>query len=69
MNRDIMRRPPRPKNASILTNRLLGRVGFSASMIVVGVLFIFARELGDGGNAQRDQTMVRSALQRAKTNR
>lgn len=53
-----MKRPPRPKNAPILSQRLLGRVGFSATMIVVGVLFIFARELSDGGLGQRDQTMT-----------
>lgn len=62
VNRDIMSRPPRPKNAPILSHRLLARVGFSAAMIICGVLFIFARELGDGSAAQRDQTMVNPLL-------
>lgn len=59
VNHDMMRRPPRPKNAPILSQRLLARVGFSASIIIVGVLFVLAAELGDGSMAQRDQTMVR----------
>lgn len=58
MNRDVMRRPPRSKSAPILTRRLLARVGFSASLIIIGVLFILARELSDGRTTARDQTMV-----------
>lgn len=58
MDRDIMRRPPRPRNEPILSRPLLLRVGFSASLVILGVLFIFARELGDGSMAPRDQTMV-----------
>lgn len=56
-----MRRPPRPKNEPILSRRLLARVGFSASIIILGVLFVLARELSDGSASQRDQTMVRLA--------
>ncbi|KAK4704970.1 hypothetical protein P7C70_g1229, partial [Phenoliferia sp. Uapishka_3] len=58
VNRDIMRRPPRPKNTPILSKRLLQRVAFSAIIIVCGVLFVLARELGDGSMASRDQTMT-----------
>ncbi|KAI5477200.1 calcium-transporting ATPase [Pseudohyphozyma bogoriensis] len=58
VNRDIMRRPPRPKNAPILSQRLLARVGFSAAIIICGVLFVLGRELSDGTMAQRDQTMT-----------
>ncbi|KAL8293642.1 hypothetical protein RQP46_000343 [Phenoliferia psychrophenolica] len=58
VNRDIMRRPPRPKNTPILSRRLLQRVAFSAIVIVSGVLFVLARELGDGSMASRDQTMT-----------
>lgn len=53
-----MRRPPRSKTAPILSRRLLARVGFSASLIILGVLFILARELSDGSTSERDQTMV-----------
>ncbi|GAA6013353.1 hypothetical protein JCM11491_006364 [Sporobolomyces phaffii] len=58
VDRDAMKRPPRPKNAPIITRRLLFRVIFSASMIILGVLFVLARELGDGSDLARDQTMT-----------
>ena len=58
-DREAMKRPPRPKTAPILTERLLYRVAFSASVIICGVLFILARDQGDGSDLARDQTMVR----------
>ncbi|ORY80287.1 hypothetical protein BCR35DRAFT_304486 [Leucosporidium creatinivorum] len=58
VHRDIMRRPPRSKSAPILSQRLLARVGFSATLIILGVLFILARELSDGSTSERDQTMT-----------
>ena len=58
VNKEVMRRPPRAKNAPVLTTRLLYRILFSASMIVLGTLFIYGEELSDGETAQRDQTMV-----------
>ncbi|GAA5858612.1 hypothetical protein JCM5353_004517, partial [Sporobolomyces roseus] len=58
VDRDAMKRPPRPKNAPIITQRLMFRVIFSASMIILGVLFVLARELGDGSDLARDQTMT-----------
>lgn len=57
-----MKRPPRKKDAPIINQRLIGRVLFSASMIVCGVLFIYGYELSDGSMSRRDQTMV-STLQ------
>jgi len=62
VDRDAMKRPPRPKNAPIITQRLMFRVIFSASMIILGVLFVLARELGDGSDLARDQTMVRAVF-------
>ena len=54
-----MRKPPRPKNAPILTARLFARVIFSASIIVVGTLFMYLQQtIDDGGLSRRDQTMV-----------
>ncbi|GAA5870406.1 hypothetical protein JCM16303_001993 [Sporobolomyces ruberrimus] len=58
VDRDAMKRPPRPKNAPIITRRLMYRVSFSATMIILGVLFVLARELGDGSDLARDQTMT-----------
>jgi Ca2+-transporting ATPase len=60
VNRDVMQRPPRDKSAPVLTNALLLRILFSASMVVLGTLFIYAYELSDGSMTGRDQTMVRS---------
>ncbi|TIB03125.1 hypothetical protein E3P96_01968 [Wallemia ichthyophaga] len=61
VNKTVMKRPPRPKNASVITNRLLTRVLFSASIIITGVLFIYAYEIGDGFST-RDQTMTFTAF-------
>lgn len=36
----------------------MGRVAFSASMIVLGTLFVYIYELSDGSMLGRDQTMV-----------
>jgi len=56
----IMKKPPRKKNASIITQRLLYRVLFSASIIVIGTLFVYIYAL-DEDLSKREQTMV-SAL-------
>ncbi|KAG8856161.1 High affinity Ca2+/Mn2+ P-type ATPase-like protein [Serendipita sp. 405] len=54
----VMRKPPRTKDASILNPRIYGRVLFSASMIILGTLFVYAYELSDGSMSGRDQTMT-----------
>lgn len=54
----VMRRPPRKKNAPIITKRLLCRVLFSASIIVIGTLFIYVFALKDKDMSRREQTMV-----------
>jgi Ca2+-transporting ATPase len=59
VDKEIMRRPPRKKGDSVLSRRLFIRVGFSASCIVLGTLFIFGYESSDGSMSRRDQTMVR----------
>ena len=43
----IMTRPPRAKNARVLTPALIRRVVTSASLIMVGTLIIYLREMGD----------------------
>jgi Ca2+-transporting ATPase len=40
----------------------MGRVAFSASMIVLGTLFVYIYELRDGSMLGRDQTMVSHSL-------
>lgn len=59
-DRSVMKRPPRKKDAPIINKRLIARVLFSASMIIVGVLFIYLYELSDGSMSRRDQTMASS---------
>ena len=54
----VMRRPPRKKDAPIITRRLLYRVLFSASMIVIGTLFVYVFALEDDNMSRREQTMV-----------
>jgi Ca2+-transporting ATPase len=61
VDREIMKRPPRKKNEQILSSRLMMRIGFSAAMIVLGTLFVYVYEMGDG-ITRRDQTMVRIQL-------
>jgi Ca2+-transporting ATPase len=56
-----MRRPPRRKNEPILTQALLSRVAFSATIVALGTLFIYGYALGDAHMSRREQTMVRSA--------
>ena len=58
VDKEIMRRPPRRKGLSIISRRLLMRVGFSATMIVLGTLYVFVHEISDGSMSRRDQTMV-----------
>ncbi|PPQ86469.1 hypothetical protein CVT26_011817 [Gymnopilus dilepis] len=53
-----MRRPPRKKNAPIITRRLLARVLFSASIIVLGTLFVYMTGIRDDAMSRREQTMT-----------
>ena len=58
-----MRKPPRKKDEPIINRRILMRVIFSATIIVVGTLFIYYFALSDDHNmSRRDQTMVRISL-------
>ncbi|KAF8911582.1 Ca-transporting ATPase [Gymnopilus junonius] len=54
----VMRRPPRKKNAPIITKRLLTRVLFSASIIVLGTLFVYVTGIRDEDMSRREQTMT-----------
>ncbi|KAF8663645.1 hypothetical protein AX16_000887 [Volvariella volvacea WC 439] len=58
----VMRRPPRKKDAPIITLRLLYRVLFSASMIVCGTLFVYMFALSDEDMSRREQTMTFTAF-------
>ena len=55
----IMSRPPRPRNARVLTRALIQRVLTSASIIMIGTLIIYAREMSiDNVVTARDTTMT-----------
>ncbi|KAL5504481.1 PMR1 [Sanghuangporus vaninii] len=54
----VMRKPPRKKDEEIINRRVVGRVVFSASVIVFGTLFIYATALSDSRISARDQTMT-----------
>lgn len=54
----IMRKPPRKKEEPIITQRLLQRVLFSATIIVAGTLFIYQFALSDDHMSRREQTMA-----------
>lgn len=43
----VMHQPPRPRNANVLTRRLLRRVITSAMIIMIGTLTIYLREMVD----------------------
>jgi magnesium-transporting ATPase (P-type) len=57
---DVMRRPPRKSDEPIITAALLRRVFTAATVIVLGTLFVFVSEAGDGGasSVRRDTTMT-----------
>jgi Ca2+-transporting ATPase len=55
-----MRKPPRKKDEPIISRRIQARVIFSASIIVLGTLFVYYFALSDDNIISRhDQTMVR----------
>ena len=54
----VMRRPPRKKDSPIISNRLLLRVLFSATLMVVGTMFVYVFALSDDHMSRREQTMV-----------
>ncbi|KAF2268617.1 calcium-transporting P-type ATPase-like protein [Lojkania enalia] len=55
----VMGRPPRPRKARVLTRQLLQRVLQSASIIMIGTLTTYYREMtSDGDVTARDTTMT-----------
>jgi Ca2+-transporting ATPase len=55
----VMSRPPRPRNARVLTKPVLRRVLQSASIIMFGTLLVYIREMADDHRVTaRDTTMT-----------
>jgi Ca2+-transporting ATPase len=56
---DVMTRPPRKRNAPVLTRPLIIRVLTSASIIMLGTMAVYTHEmLTDGEVTKRDTTMT-----------
>ncbi|KAJ1730938.1 High affinity Ca2+/Mn2+ P-type ATPase-like protein [Coemansia biformis] len=55
---EVMRLPPRRKNANIITGRLITRVLVAAALIVAGTMAIYVSEMQDGAVTARDTSMV-----------
>ncbi|KAJ6446034.1 Leo1-like protein [Purpureocillium lavendulum] len=56
---DVMNRPPRNRGDAVLTRAVLMRVLTSASIIMIGTMLIYSREmLADGQVTRRDTTMT-----------
>lgn len=55
---EVMNKPPRKRNDKILTNSLIKRVLQSATVIIVGTLYIFIKEMTDNEITARDTTMT-----------
>lgn len=55
---EVMKKPPRARDAAILTPLLLRRVLTSAMIIVAGTMFVYVHEMTDGSVTARDTTMT-----------
>ncbi|KAG8728940.1 High affinity Ca2+/Mn2+ P-type ATPase-like protein [Ceratobasidium sp. 423] len=54
----VMKRPPRQKDEPIITVQIIGCVLFTACIIMLRTLFIYAHELSDRSISRRDQTIT-----------
>ncbi|KIW62864.1 hypothetical protein PV04_09756 [Phialophora macrospora] len=63
----VMTQPPRPRNANVLTKRLIRRVLTSASIIMMGTLFIYLREMVDIDDPNVDHALINSTPLRVRT--
>ncbi|KAI7898819.1 PMR1-type calcium-transporting P-type ATPase [Cokeromyces recurvatus] len=55
---EIMKKPPRSRNANILTKPLLTRVLTAAVIVTLGTLFVYMSEMSDGVVTNKDATMT-----------
>lgn len=59
VDKDVMNRPPRKRNDPVITQSLVMRVFTQASIVMVGTLLVYRREmLADGEVNRRDTTMT-----------
>ncbi|CAN3375060.1 hypothetical protein DIURU_005139 [Diutina rugosa] len=55
---EVMQQPPRKRNAAILTPAVIKRVIQSATVIIIGTIYVFIKEMNDGEVTARDTTMT-----------
>ncbi|KAI9486624.1 MAG: PMR1-type calcium-transporting P-type ATPase [Benjaminiella poitrasii] len=55
---EIMKKPPRSRNANILTKPLLTRVLTAAVIVTLGTMFVYMSEMSDGVVTNKDATMT-----------
>lgn len=55
---EIMKKPPRSRNATILTKPLIIRVFSTAIIVTLGTMFVYISEMADGVVTNKDATMV-----------
>lgn len=58
VDHEVMKKPPRRRDDQILSKALLKRVLQSATMIIIGTLYIFVKEMTDDEITARDTTMT-----------
>lgn len=58
VDHEVMNKPPRKRNDKILTQNVIKRVLQSATMIILGTMYIFVKEMQDGQVTARDTTMT-----------
>ncbi|CAI5760347.1 unnamed protein product [Candida verbasci] len=58
VDHEVMNKPPRKRNDTILTQQVIKRVLQSAAMIIIGTLYIFVKEMKDNEITARDTTMT-----------
>jgi len=54
----VMSRPPRQRDAPMLTPKVIKRVLTQACVILIGTMSVYVREMSDGKVTARDTTMV-----------
>lgn len=55
---DVLKKPPRSTNESMINLSLIGNILLSALFIVSGTLYVFHHEMKDGYVTSRDTTMT-----------
>ena len=61
----VMKRPPRRRDEGIITRRVVGRVIFSALVIIIGTMIVYGSAVMSAIGeemSRREQTMVGSRL-------